>query len=54
MSLARNHMANTTSRIIHITLASGNQMHMAVEDGLTSNFTAIHANIETFNRWIVK
>jgi hypothetical protein len=29
-------------------------MHMAVEDGLTSNFTAIQANIETFNRWVVK
>jgi hypothetical protein len=29
-------------------------MHMAVEDSLTGNFPTIHANIEAFNRWVVK
>jgi hypothetical protein len=50
VSLASKNMANTTSWVLHITSASRYQMHMAVEDSPTSDFAAIHAIIETFNR----
>ena len=35
--------------MLNITLASWYQMHMAMPDGLTSNLTAVHADIESLD-----
>lgn len=43
---------NASSWIVHIPGSSRNEVHMAVEDGLTGHCAGVDPNIETGNPWV--
>ena len=49
-TFSNNDVTNTTFRILNITVASWDQMHMTMKNCLPSSFSTIHANVKTVNR----
>ena len=50
--LAGYHTPNSASRFLHISLATGDQMHVGVVNRLPSSCAAVHADIEAAYRSI--
>ena len=47
--LVRDDATDATARVVDVTLASGDQMNVAVKDGLACVFTTVDANVEGRN-----
>lgn len=52
IAFARDQVPNTASRILNVALPTGDQMNVAVEDGLPSGGSCIHTDVEPFNRCV--
>jgi hypothetical protein len=46
---ARDDVTHTTGRVLHIALATWDQMHVAVKNGLSCGFAIVRANVESSN-----
>ena len=53
LSVGRCELTGAASRVWHIALTTGDQVHMGVADSLPSSFAAIHADIEAAYRSIL-
>jgi hypothetical protein len=53
LTLARNQVTYPAAGTLNVSFATGNQMNMAMKNGLTGILAIIDANIETGDRGIV-
>src|SRR5579872_1004250 len=52
MPFAGDQVPNAPSRVLHVAIPPWNQVDVAMEHGLPSHFSAIHADIETLHGWV--
>lgn len=52
-ALARNDVTHTAGRVVHIVLAARDQVHVAVENGLSCDFAIVHVDVESLHARVI-